>query len=329
MQCPIYAFPNFMSHDDCDILQAVGERQLAQGKIGIGCIPEDEGLDPRERSVLATFEERVSYVTGCEPHASDGKAVFKYASADTGCKDSSDEDGEHLLQKHKTRRLSGLPLGLHVDTHNDQLQRFASIILYLNTVPRGSGGETVFPHVRAAGETLLGSKITHTHTASRANSNPDVAKAATALLEAAQSVCCSSTSDGKATEEFAGADAAVGPPFVRRYGEALAVCPQKGLCILFYTRHRSSDGHVDPLSWHGGAKIADGCHKWILQKFKTVALPSADSCHKTTSSRVLSEQYIANYVRTHLRLPTAAESAASHQGTQEVNEDGVVQSCKQ
>ena len=46
----------------------------------------------------------------------------------------------------------------------------------------------------------------------------------------------------------------------------LHVRPQKGQAIVFWTLDTVSG--VDPFSWHAGARVRPGSHKWIAQKFK-------------------------------------------------------------
>ena len=71
-----------MSPEDCDVLLSIAERQHQRGELGLGCMPEDKGLEEHERAVIARFEERVSRVTGCESHMSAGPAVFKLTSCE-------------------------------------------------------------------------------------------------------------------------------------------------------------------------------------------------------------------------------------------------------
>lgn len=69
-------------------------------------------------------------------------------------------------------------------------------------------------------------------------------------------------------------------------GIGVAVPAVRGSCVAFFTRSASSDGAIDPFSWHGGASVNGtivGCSdvvtvpevqphhrtgKWTLQKFR-------------------------------------------------------------
>ena len=299
-QCPAYVIPAFMSAEECQVLRQLAEKQRAAGALGLGCMLQDTGLQDDEREALTAFEQRVAGVTGCAPHDSDGKAVFKLTCSSTGdLSESETEDKIGMTPEQGACRIPGIPMGLHVDTHNQQLRRFASIILYLNTLPPGSGGETVFPNALAAGAELLHANVSHTHTPSRCECEQRATRAAAVLLSVAQSVC---SCDHSPVATHAGTPSlkeSKSPPFaLRTNGNAMAVCPQQGLCLLFYTRHPGTGGHVDPLSWHGGARVGDGCEKWILQKFKTVPLPAG--------AKRLSEEDIVRYVCEQVSLPKAA-----------------------
>jgi hypothetical protein len=106
---------------------------------------------------------------------------------------------------------------------------------YLNDVPPGQGGETVFPCCSVAGQRLLDADITHTHSAGRLGSNSAECQAAVELLESARTVCCSSSNiDISAV----GIERAVCAP--KGDGRALGIRPCKGFALLFYTRHKES-----------------------------------------------------------------------------------------
>ena len=249
-----------MDDSECDILLAMGRRKLASGKLGHSVAPQDEGLSQEERAALAAFEQRVSLIAGTAARigrdGADTRPVFKRATAQTGAStDSSDEDP---TADHRACRVPGLPNGLHVDTHNAQKRRYASVILYLNSIPPGCGGETVFPHAKHAAAALLQANVTHTHSASRRGSDAHVAHAARELLSKAQAVCTCTLRGAPDAASADPADAAshahIASPetqtsidrlaHVRCFGDAIAVCPSKGLCLLFYTRHAHTKGQV-------------------------------------------------------------------------------------
>jgi len=244
-----------MDDGECDILLAMGRRKLASGKLGHSVAPQDEGLSQEERGALTASEQRVSLIAGGRDGA-DTRPVFKRATAQTDAStDSSDEDP---TADHRACRAPGLPNGLHVDTHNAQKRRYASIILYLNSIPPGCGGETVFPHAKHAAAALLQANVTHTHSASRRGSDAHVAQAARDLLSKAQAACTCTLRGAPDPADADPADAAlhahIASPetqtsidrlaHVRCFGDAIAVCPSKGLCLLFYTRHAHTKGQV-------------------------------------------------------------------------------------
>lgn len=160
-----------------------------------------------------------------------------------------------------------------MDTHASERKNsryiFASVILYLNTLPPDAGGETCFPHKPQAGARLLGKRITHTDVKltrgvdfTTGEINTVQPRAAEVLLCAAEEVC-----EAKAVRVATDR----GEISVKRSSAGgLAVVPQRGLGIVLYTRHAGTEGAIDPASWHGGAAVAPGHRKLILQKFKMV-----------------------------------------------------------
>ena len=127
-----------------------------------------------------------------------------------------------------------------MDTNNGKPFRFATAIMYLNATGPGGGGETVFPVDDAVADgdddcyeaALFGEGLSHTGdgTNPRAKDLLDLGHAAT------------------------------------RGESGLAIAPQRGLMVLFYTRTRT--GEIDPCSWHGGCAVhPSSCGKWTAQKF--------------------------------------------------------------
>ena len=125
------------------------------------------------------------------------------------------------------------PDGLHVDTNNEAVYRGVTCILYLDDVPRECGGATVFPlagfpeehPALLASRELLAEQVTHTrgYTLERSSDEEKSTRLA-ALLEAC------------ADDET-----------------VLRVQPEAGMLCVFFTR--TSDGEIDPRSWHGGERI--------------------------------------------------------------------------
>jgi hypothetical protein len=142
------------------------------------------------------------------------------------------------------------------------------VILYLNTLSPECGGETVFPHQPDVGAALLARGITHTTMKivqgmdrRKGTVKQTIPAETSSLLAAAEAVCSSEPTPAGAGEQRL---------LVRRSGTGLGLCPEQGLAIVFFTRHKDvGGGAVDPASWHGGADT-QGAEKWILQKFKSV-----------------------------------------------------------
>lgn len=250
--CLVVGYPSFLPEEDLAVLMDRAQQHTTAP------------MNVSERAAMERFEARVAEVTGCEQNELETDAKFKY----TRCLIEPEQEEE---EKGAGREYLGL--GLHVDTHNasNTNQRsskhiLASVILYLNSLPPGSGGETVFPNQPKAGGRLLDLGITHTDVPvtrgvdfRTGQINTVEPKASQVLLDAGEEVCrCDATP--------------VGPILVRRSPSGgVGVLPTRGLAVVLYTRHEGSGGVVDPASWHGGATVRrHGAEKVILQKFKMV-----------------------------------------------------------
>jgi len=143
--------------------------------------------------------------------------------------------------------------GLHVDLNHQNERRFATIVLYLNTLPKGGGGETVFPCATPEGEDVAHHVTTATHVLARADHR--------ATAEA----CHIDTVDGElVVEELAEVSRAAAALLEAAEGQAaLRIRPRKGLAALFF-HVTTPEGDFDKRSWHGGAavgaKVTDTAH---------------------------------------------------------------------
>lgn len=182
--CVLYAFPHFLSHQDCDVLLELAQRQRGTTALMCGVMCTDGGLDSRERDALSRpinhsfllffvvttimrcrhfpfhrFDKRLEEITGAQWQGSKAQATcatttpwtcdciglqFKLTEAPPSSKlseqVSSDDNGESSSEEDHPPQIDkspGLWNGLHVDTHNGQDRRFASVILYLNDLPPG------------------------------------------------------------------------------------------------------------------------------------------------------------------------------------------------
>jgi len=142
------------------------------------------------------------------------------------------------------------PDGLHVDTNNRATSRSVTMILYLDDVDESRGGATIFPVSDAPVD------------------DPAVLAALALLKEGVTHTRGAVTAGGVVPAELARDAASLEG---RVDDSVLRVQPQAGrLCIFF---SRSSDGVIDPYSWHGGERLRGAgtpTEKHILTLFKEV-----------------------------------------------------------
>ena len=126
---------------------------------------------------------------------------------------------------------------------NGAPHRYVTALIYLDTLPASGDGATTFPcamapeAVQRAGRELYKQGGQHTSNVS----DPELETLAQELLDA--------------SEEYSG----------------FSALPEQGKLVIFFTR--GDDGAVDPMSWHGGARVCaagDFGGKWMLQIFKTL-----------------------------------------------------------
>jgi hypothetical protein len=167
----------------------------------------------------------------------------------------------------ETANIANQPtIGLHLDQNNENINRWATVLIYLSTVPTECGGATVFPCAQAkdeiiqAGERLVNYGITATSDACsiqvKQNNEVDV-EMINGTVEAAtiiNNVKCNINGDGD--------------------GGGIYCTPVVGKAVQFY--NVTEAGEPDHKSWHGGLSISnDGNHggKWTLQLFSTFPIP--------------------------------------------------------
>jgi prolyl 4-hydroxylase len=220
----------FLSDLECDRMIELGKKRTIRfpGTTNYGIFPfeidEDKTLDDKTKGFLRSIENRVAAITGTPSH--------------------DDELGLQLqFTEPEKKKVDKLNLGLHVDT-NKRYFRFATALIYLNTLPEEHDGQTVFPLVGLADSSpmvqaskkLLQEHIEHTDSAFNPfEKSPSIYEAGNQILKHSK--------------------------------EGFHVRPEKGKLILFYSRDVAGD--VDPYGWHGGSAVL-GTGKWTMQKFKEV-----------------------------------------------------------
>jgi hypothetical protein len=169
------------------------------------------------------------------------RAIEERCAAATGV--PAHEDESTLMMRHTPPSASGRMVdSLHLDTNNAKRHRCATVIIYLNDVPEGQGGETRFPLADAEDD------------------SPLVAAATTAASSGFTAM--RSDVDGAPREWGWLQDASEDP------SRGVHVRPRRGAACVFWTMYEDSS-IVDPRTWHNGARVAaGGGGKWIVQKFK-------------------------------------------------------------
>ena len=146
----VWVCPGFLTGEECASLRSVIKRRgnkkpqnwTASGADGgkrtvkaclLGVQQEGEvEVDDAERALRAMIDGRCAGVLGTPSPDPDVPHVQLQFTP-----------GGEEQEAGGTGTLDGA--GLHIDSAHGQERRFATTIIYLNTVPKGAGGETVFP----------------------------------------------------------------------------------------------------------------------------------------------------------------------------------------
>ena len=172
-------------------------------------------------------------------------------------------------------------IGLHVDQNNGNEDRWATVLVYLNTLPVEMGGSTTWP---CAETTIDGRGSTeepssgvedydpHTGEPSKIMSLQD---AGSHLLKAG--ITCTSDALDVITGANGEVDVSMVPGTISAAHLAAAAgrsgvttTPVSGKAVMFYNVTMDT-AEPDPGSWHGGLSVSPACPfgKWTLQLFAT------------------------------------------------------------
>eukprot|EP00967_Tisochrysis_lutea_P088008 scaffold124638_cov33-Tisochrysis_lutea.AAC.1 len=153
----ILACPDFCSAAECDAFIRLGAsgdaqlkpaagwspgwqgRQVAKRMLQMPTLPGDLEAGGEEARLVTLLAERAKALTGCDIRCSSGAGVGGSGSGDrsSGC--------QLTFNAPETSGNGGASIGLHVDQNNGAAYRWATIVIYLNTIEPERGGTTVFP----------------------------------------------------------------------------------------------------------------------------------------------------------------------------------------
>ncbi len=278
----VYALHDFLSAAECDHFIRLGHCRgcprggtpAVPGALGQCEWPPLMANDP----IASEVEARVGELVGCPPHAADGGVKLMYTPhADELAGREGPEDAR-------------APLGVHVDT-NKAPHRWVTVLVYLNSLPTGCGGETCFP-LAAPFEPSSRSL------AAAAAQAPPPPRGTREGIEAARALLAAGCHHTRDTVIVKGAGKPVGDPGLLAAAETLervseasmradegeggeggggvCVAPRRGTACCFYTLEPSAA--VDPRSFHFGASLLEaGAGKWTLQFFKQLPVAARAS----------------------------------------------------
>mmetsp|Transcript_50674 Transcript_50674/g.162184 ORF Transcript_50674/g.162184 Transcript_50674/m.162184 type:complete len:400 (+) Transcript_50674:953-2152(+) len=139
----VFLCRDFLSPAECDAFVALGQQvstrphawtNLELGMrnvVATGLRTKGTRAEGREGKLVALLEERVAALTGLPPGSQGERIQLSFSAPEA--------------------EASKCSIGLHVDANHQKHHRWATVLVYLNTLPQGCGGETVFPCAGGAG----------------------------------------------------------------------------------------------------------------------------------------------------------------------------------
>ena len=282
---PIWCCERFLSPDECEALISLGKSGGCASRPMLwqpgASFPHRAGTKAmlEDQAMLACVRERAALVFGipCDGPLSTASCQISFTAPEP------------------TSPANSASIGLHVDQNNSNDDRWATVLVYLNSLPPSCGGCTVWPcadnssvasalnnSASADDGGLISGDLVHDVDASGTSSRVirSVQDASRHLLDIG--VTCTSDALDIATDEADGSlQVALVPGTVAAAkleeaattnNQGVKTLPRMGRAVCFFSvaPTPSKDGvEIDVKSWHGGLSVAGASPvgKWTLQLF--------------------------------------------------------------
>ncbi len=300
---PIWSCEHFLSPEECEALIELGKRGGCASRPALwqpgSCYPHRASTKSmlEDQTMLEGIRRRAALVFGIPLDSnSPTSCQISFTAPEPACPPDS------------------ASIGLHIDQNNSNDDRWATVLVYLNSLPPNCGGCTVWPCARKDDTSAFSSPSSHgksvddglVHDVDASGLSPCVIlsrhDASRHLLKVG--VTCTSDALHIATNEVDGSlQVALVPGSVAaaKLEEAattanpgiIKTSPAMGRAVCFFSvvPTSSNDGVVpDARSWHGGLSVAgpSPVGKWTLQLFARFQekCTGADRAQMVTAARI-------------------------------------------